>query len=123
MTWVYRRKGSSGAVKDKFKNRTAALERFKYPILILIAGVLLMLLPGPGEGKSTESDSSGLLAQVLSCSEGVGNARVLISDSGVVVVCEGAANPKVRLDIIRAVESYTGYSSDKITILRMTDKA
>ena len=45
------------------------------------------------------------------------------SDSGVVVVCEGAANPKVRLDIIRAVESYTGYSSDKITILRMTDKA
>ena len=99
---------------DKLKGKAELLGRFRYPFIILIAGVLLLLLP---------SGSSGLLAQVLSCSEGVGNARVLISDSGVVVVCEGAANPKVRLDIIRAVESYTCYSSDKITILRMTDKA
>ena len=90
---------------------------------IAVAGVLLLLLPSGSSQKNAESDSSGLLAQVLSCSEGVGNARVLISDSGVVVVCEGAANPKVRLDIICAVESYTGDSSDKITILRMTDKA
>ena len=107
---------------DKLKGKAELLGRFRYPFIILIAGVLL-LLPSGSSQKNAESDSSGLLAQVLSCSEGVGNARVLISDSGVVVVCEGAANPKVRLDIIRAVESYTGYSSDKITILRMTDKA
>ena len=108
---------------DKLNGKAELLGRVRYPFIILIAGVLLLLLPSGSSQKNVESDSSGLLAQVLSCSEGVGNARVLISDSGVVVVCEGAANPKVRLDIIRAVESYTGYSSDKITILRMTDKA
>lgn len=107
---------------DKLKSKAELLGRFRYPFMILIAGVLLLLLPSGSSQKNTEIDSSGLLAQVLSCSEGVGDTRVLISDSGV-VVCEGAANPKVRLDIIRAVESYTGYSSDKITILRMTDKA
>ena len=101
---------------DKLKGKAELLGRFRYPFIILIAGVLLLLLPSGSSQKNVESDSSGLLAQVLSCSEGVGNARV-------VVVCEGAANPKVRLDIICAVESYTGYSSDKITILRMTDKA
>lgn len=108
---------------DKLKGKAELLGRFRYPFIILIAGVLLLLLPSGSSQKNAESDSSELLAQVLSRSEGVGNARVLISDSGVVVVCVGAANPKVRLDIIRAVESYTGYSSDKITILRMTDKA
>ena len=123
MTWVYRRKGSSGAVKDKFKNRTAALERFKYTILILIAGVLLMLLPGPGEGKSTELSGDELVAHILSSSDGVGEAKVLISDSGVVVVCTGADDASVRLDIIRAVGSYTGFGADKITILKMADGA
>ena len=84
---------------DKLKGKAELLGRFRYPFIILIAGVLLLLLPSGSSQKNAESDSS------------------------VVVVCEGAANPKVRLDIIRAVESYTGYSSDKITILRMTDKA
>ncbi|MDD6089369.1 MAG: hypothetical protein SO014_03590 [Candidatus Limivicinus sp.] len=110
-------------MKDKFKNRTAALERFKYPILILIAGVLLMLLPGPGEGKSTELSGDELVAHILSSSDGVGEAKVLISDSGVVVVCTGADDASVRLDIIRAVGSYTGFGADKITILKMADGA
>jgi hypothetical protein len=55
----------------------------------------------------------------LSQTQGVGKAQVLISDSGVVVACAGAANASVRLDIIRAVSSYTGFGSDKITILKL----
>ena len=47
--------------------------------------------------------------------------ELLISESGVVVVCQGAENARVRLDIIRAVSSYTGFTSDKITILKMAD--
>jgi hypothetical protein len=45
----------------------------------------------------------------------------LLSDNGVVVVCDGAENAKVRLDIIRAISSYTGFTSGKITILKMAD--
>ena len=49
----------------------------------------------------------------------MGEARVLVSDSGVVVACEGAASAEVRLDILRAVRSYTGFGTDKITILKL----
>ena len=58
---------------------------------------------------------------MLSCTNGVGRAEVIASECGVVVVCDGAEDAKVRLDIIRAVSSYTGFASDKITILKMTD--
>ena len=68
---------------DKLKCKAELLGRFRYPFIILIAGVLLLLLPSGSSQKNVESDSSGLLAQVLSCSEGVGDTRVLISDSGV----------------------------------------
>ena len=30
---------------DEFKKKLGRLERFKYPLLVLLAGVLLMLLP------------------------------------------------------------------------------
>ena len=63
------------------------------------------------------------MAHILSSSDGVGEAKVLISDSGVVVVCTGADDASVRLDIIRAVGSYTGFGADKITILKMADGA
>ena len=53
--------------------------------------------------------------------EGVGEAQVIISDNGVVVVCRGAENAAVRLDIIRAISAYTGFGSDRITILKLAD--
>ena len=76
-----------------------------------------------------DADERGQRRETVTLGRGSGTQDVVVtrerypSYQGAVVVCEGAANPKVRLDIIRAVESYTGYSSDKITILRMTDKA
>ena len=123
MIWGFRRKGSIGIRMDEIKKKLGRLERFKYPLLVLLAGVLLMLLPlSPSTPKAEAEDSSNRqLEQILSCSRGVGEARVLLSDSGVVVVCKGADDAAVRLDMIRAIRSYTGFGSDKITILKLAD--
>ena len=104
-------------------NKTKAMEmldKFKYPLLILILGIVLMLLP-TGTEKSTTAEGDERIQQMLSSVEGVGEAQVIISDSGVVVVCRGAENADVKLDIIRAISSYTGFGSDRITILKLAD--
>ena len=104
---------------DEIKQILKSAEKFKYPLLILFIGVILMLTPSMrSEPQSAPSDETRL-AQALSRTSGVGEASVLISESGVVVVCKGAGTAAVRLDIIRAVRSYTGFSSDKITILQL----
>ncbi|MBQ9687189.1 MAG: hypothetical protein IJV41_11720 [Oscillospiraceae bacterium] len=103
------------------KKMLLALDKFKYPLIILILGIILMLLPSGHGSEETVPEGDALLAQVLSSTKGVGEAKVLISDSGVVVVCSGAGNASVRLDIIRAVRSYTGFGSDKITILQLVN--
>ena len=104
-------------------NKTKAmdlLDKFKYPLLILVLGVILMLLP-TGSAKSEEAEGNERIQQMLSSVEGVGEAQVIISDNGVVVVCRGAENAAVRLDIIRAISAYTGFGSDRITILKQAD--
>ena len=104
-------------------NKTKAkdiLDKFKYPLLILALGIILMLLPS-GSAKSEEAEGDERIQQMLSSVEGVGEAQVIISDTGVVVVCRGAENAAVRLDIIRAISAYTGFGSDRITILKLAD--
>lgn len=104
-------------------NKTKALDlldKFKYPLLILVLGVILMLLP-TGSAKSEEAEGNERIQQMLSSVEGVGEAQVIISDNGVVVVCRGAENAALRLDIIRAISAYTGFGSDRITILKLAD--
>ena len=104
-------------------NKTKALDlldKFKYPLLILVLGVILMLLP-TGSAKSEEAEGNERIQQMLSSVEGVGEAQVIISDNGVVIVCRGAENAAVRLDIIRAISAYTGFGSDRITILKLAD--
>ncbi len=98
------------------------IKRYQAPLLVLMLGVLLMLLPSGGKEQGAASaGEKESLAGLLSSTEGVGESHVLVSESGVVVVCEGADNAAVRLDIIRAVGSYTGFSSDRITILKLAD--
>ena len=106
---------------SELKSKLGKLEKFKYPLLILAIGVALMLIPGGEAAQDTVSDKDTLLQEVLSCSDGVGEAQVIVSENGVVVVCRGAEDAKVRLDIIKAVSSYTGFGSDKITVLKMAD--
>ena len=107
-------------MSDGRKNIAEKLDQFKYPLVVLVIGVVLMLLPS-GSSSAAGASEEAPMAQLLSSTQGVGESRVLISESGVVVVCQGAENARVRLDIIRAVSSYTGFTSDKITILKMAD--
>ena len=96
-----------------------AARGFVYPLLILLFGVLLMLMPSEKEKEAEPCAGDCLLAGLLRECSGIGDARVLISDKGVIVACEGAAKASVRLDILRAVSSYTGFGSEKITILQL----
>ena len=107
-------------MKDEWIRLQAILAKWKYPALILALGLLLMLIPTTEKKPNpAENDAQHALEAILSVAQGVGEARVLISNSGVVVACSGASNASVRLDIIRAVGSYTGFGSDKITILKL----
>ncbi|MBQ5978189.1 MAG: hypothetical protein IJL51_08660 [Oscillospiraceae bacterium] len=93
------------------------LDQIKIPLLILAVGLLLLLMPSGGR-KDPENDSNSDLQSILSSARGIGQAQVLISENGVVIVCDGADDASVKLDILRAVGSYTGFGSDKITILK-----
>lgn len=100
-----------------------AVSKYKYPIIVLLIGLFLLLLPSKGTDneKSVATDDELRLERTLESSVGVGNVSVLISDNGVVVVCDGADNSGVKLSIIKAVEVFTGLSSDKIEILKTAD--
>ena len=120
----YRKKGKCGSVDNFLKLKNGfSLERMKYPLLVLALGIILMLIPGNNNSEGYETATDPTLAELLSNSKGVGECKVLISDNGALIVCEGAENAGVRLEIIHAVGSYTGYSSDKITILKMKNQA
>ena len=118
---------------------TKALAKNKYVLLVLCAGLALLLLPrraadGAGsaeaayEAVGTPLAASGIpldaeserIAALLGRIRGVGEARVLLSASGCVVVCAGADSPAVCLDVTNAVAAYTGLGSDKICIFKLT---
>ena len=69
------------------KEMLEKLKAYRFPLLILLLGAALMLLPS-GSARAPEKEAS--LGEALSLTQGVGEAYVLISDSGVIVVCEGA---------------------------------
>lgn len=105
------------------KNAAGKLAKFKYPILVFLIGLLLLLIPS-GQSKSVKSaatDEELRFEQVLENSRGVGNASVLISEEGVVIVCDGADNSNVKLSILKAAEVFTGFTSDKIEILKTAE--
>ena len=74
----------------------AQLNKFKYPLLALVLG----------------------LAAVLQRCDGVGNVTALLSETGAVIVCDGADDAAVRLSVIKAVEAFTGFSSDSIQVIK-----
>ena len=105
---------------SELKNKLGKLEKYKYPLLILAIGIAIMLFPS-GKANDDVVHGDSRLEQVLSSVDGVGETQVMVSESGVIVVARGAENAKVRLDIIRAIGSYTGFGADKITVLKMAD--
>lgn len=111
-----------------------ALTKNKYVLAVLCLGLLLLLLPRRSGGTTTEAAGTGdplsasgipldtesqRIAALLRQIRGVGEAEVLLSGSGAVVVCQGADQPSVRLDVTNAVVAYTGLGSDKISVIKM----
>lgn len=94
----------------------AALKKYRFLILALFVGILLLTLPTHGSSKAPKTDEERFAA-LLQATDGVGDAQVLISDNGVVIVCDGAWNAEVRMTVINAAEAFTGFTSDKIQVL------
>ena len=116
---------------------TKALAKNRSVLLILCVGLGLLLLPRRAAGKDNadrEDAAAGMpmaasgipldtectrISALLRSVRGVGNAEVLLSAQGCVVVCEGADSAEVRLDVTNAVAAYTGLGSDKICVMKM----
>ena len=101
------------------------LVKYKYPLIVLIVGLLLLSIPTGSTKSSTNGGENGgeqRLSAVLESSKGVGNAYVLISEHGAVVVCDGAADPEVKLRVVKCVEAYTGLGCDEIQVLLTRQK-
>ena len=98
------------------------IDKYKYPLLALLLGLVIMLVPigksGTDKSDNNAADDEIRLETVLQKCEGVGETKVLLSENGAVIVCQGAEDPEVRLSIIKAVEAFTGFTSDRIQILK-----
>ena len=107
----------------EWKALAKKLEAYKYLILLLVLGAFLMLFPSQAKKESDgRSATESALEKVLSDTDGVGRIRVAASENGVVVVCDGAGSASVRLEILHAIGSYTGFGSDRITVLKMSEQ-
>ena len=117
------RKGCAGWMK-KATEMLRKLEAYKYPLLILLLGVMLLLLPGGIRSPTAEAAAGerDAFSELVSRAEGVGDCAAALTEHGAVIVCEGAEDPQVRLALLQAVRSYTGLASDRITILKMAGK-
>lgn len=109
-------------MSNGFKGLGEKLSGFRFVLLAAAAGLLLLLLPGDGSGTGQESESSVEEARVeaiLSQMESVGAVELLLSETGAVVVCQGADDAGVCLRITQAVRCYTGLGADKVQIFKM----
>ena len=101
---------------------TALLRKNKYVLLVLALGLVLVMLPSGArthtEISDTETPAGDALTLLLSEIEGVGEVKALVSEFGAVVVCDGARNAQTRLNVINAVSSYTGFGSDRISVIQ-----
>lgn len=104
---------------DGVKEILKKLDKFKYPLLVLAIGLGILLIPGSAPEKSIAGAEEAALTSVLAKTEGVGEVQVILSEKGAVIVCAGADDAGTRLDIVTAVSTYTGFGSDRITILKL----
>lgn len=98
------------------------LKKYKYPLIVLLFGIGLLVLPtGGGDDSSDDTvlSDEARLESILEDVQGVGETRVLLSENGVIIACAGAENAEVRLNVIKAASAFTGFSSDKIQVLKL----
>jgi len=107
---------------DRLRELTAKIGSFRYVLLVAAVGLLLILWPTPkGSAAAAEGGEHGeeaRIAGLLTSIEGVGEARVLLSENGAVVVCPGADDASVCLRVTQAVKCYTGLGADDVRIFK-----
>ncbi len=125
---------------NKFLGKLAGIKNIEIIIAVTVCVLAIGIYFLSGLGKETDSDtySQSSLECVLSEIKGVGKTRVYItySDSksyssytddgkmpkeiiGIIVVSEGAGDPECEVRILRAIQTATGVSVDKIRIFEM----
>lgn len=106
---------------EQLREKLKKLDKLKYPLFVALIGMMILLMPAASEEKAhEEAEAAAVLQGALEHIEGVGEVELIISDKGAVVVCVGAENAETRLDIIKAVCTYTGFGTDKVTVLKMS---
>ena len=107
----------SGRAKELIRK----LSDLRYALIVAAVGLVLMLWPSGAaktEDSGAQTGQEAHLAAVLRQIEGVGRTQVLLSDSGAVVVCEGADSASVCLSVTQAVKCYTGLGADEVKIFK-----
>lgn len=104
----------------KLKEILARADGMKLAVLAVFAGLCLLLLPSQSDRRDTaELSEQAQMQQLLSEMQGVGDVRLMLSELGAVIVCEGADDAAVRLDICRAVQCYTGLGADRVRVFML----
>lgn len=106
---------------DAVKKALGMFSGWKYVLLVAAVGLLLLLMPGSPETETVAASEpeelrlEALLGQI----QGVGEVRVLLSEHGAAVVCQGADNAMVRLGICQVLRCYTALGMDDIQVFKM----
>lgn len=104
---------------DGMKKALERLSEWKYVLLVAAVGLLLLLMPSDSGSTSEPDSEEARLEVLLEQIEGVGEVRVLLSEQGAAVVCQGADNAIVRLGICEVLRCYAGLSTDRVEIFKM----
>ena len=109
-------------MSDRLQGLIAKLGSFRYVLLVAAVGLLLILWPSPNSSAAAaeggEDGEEARIAGILTSIEGVGEARVLLSENGAVIVCPGADDASVCLRVTQAVKCYTGLGADDVRIFK-----
>ena len=105
---------------ERLRERISKLPSLPYVLLVAAAGLLLLLWPTSGASDAEEGGEpeETRIAELLSGIEGVGEAKILLSENGAVVVCPGADSASVCLRITQAVMCYTGLGADDVMVFQ-----
>lgn len=118
--------------------RLRGVRYIEWILLALAAAAAAIMLTGRSSSPEAERTELEIrMESVLSCVEGAGKVRVLVSSgdtaavfsqaeerrTGVVVVAEGAENIRVALELERAVQALLGVNADQIEILDMKEES
>lgn len=108
----------------KIFQKLKSIKHIEIIVAIAFAVIVLLIYSSSTETRtsSTQTDLETRLECVLSDIDGAGNVSVLINSNndqidGVIVVCSGADDIGVKLNILRAVETVLKIPTSQIEIL------